>query len=373
MDPQFYRHMILFTKTTLVDAKEKQAKRANAMLEFTKWSIDVIEEKMRNTPGMEEACSYSASGVLDLAFTKEHLGKLSTGVTIYNAEPAVKVSREQILDEMEPWLKHSVRAATLQGGRLQPSAARGVAARFTEQLARECTDDLGVKFHFNTPLESVTLEKGRIVALHTPGKTFEIDDRTEVVIAGGSWTPQLLAKLDLFCPMYPMKGYNLIAPNLGPAAQPRRVIVDDFVYIAPMSDELRITSVGEFAGWSTVPRPDIVEKLRDHALKLFPAEARPAIESAKPVCGLRPFTSDGLLILGRVGEVENLSVNTGPGFNGWKTALGAARLLAEEIVERPEEGERKTLEFDPKVFSPKGRVKSAPIFVALTLLLSPFF
>ena len=47
-----------------------------------------------------------------------------------------------------------------------------------------------------------------------------------------------------------------------------------------------------------------------------------------PRCGLRPYSADGIILLGRVSGFENLSLNVGPGFNGWKINVGAAEVLA---------------------------------------------
>ena len=63
-----------------------------------------------------------------------------------------------------------------------------------------------------------------------------------------------------------------------------------------------------------------------------------------PRCGLRPYSADGIILLGRVSGLANLSLNVGPGFNGWKISVGAAEVLAaglegsevEQLPEQPE-------------------------------------
>ena len=45
-------------------------------------------------------------------------------------------------------------------------------------------------------------------------------------------------------------------------------------------------------------------------------------------CGLRPYSADGIILLGKVSGFQNLSLNVGPGFNGWKIRVGAAEVLA---------------------------------------------
>jgi hypothetical protein len=48
----------------------------------------------------------------------------------------------------------------------------------------------------------------------------------------------------------------------------------------------------------------------------------PLIREAKVLCGLRPFVADGLLLIGQAPGASNVYMNAGPGFNGWKCALG---------------------------------------------------
>jgi glycine/D-amino acid oxidase-like deaminating enzyme len=49
-------------------------------------------------------------------------------------------------------------------------------------------------------------------------QSLTIDNDTAVVLAAGSWTPLLAAKLNVFVPVYPMKGYSLVADVAGAIA-----------------------------------------------------------------------------------------------------------------------------------------------------------
>ncbi len=52
--------------------------------------------------------------------------------------------------------------------------------------------------------------------------------------------------------------------------------------------------------------------------------------TAKPWCGLRPMSVDGVAIIGPT-VISNLWVNTGHGHLGWTMAAGSGHLLADLV------------------------------------------
>ena len=79
-------------------------------------------------------------------------------------------------------------------------------------------------------------------------------------------------------------------------------------------------------------------------------------------CGLRPYSADGIILLGRVENTANLSLNVGPGFNGWKICLGAAATLNKE--------DTSLFSFDCSKLAPSNRVKSSPLLSILNTVTS---
>jgi D-amino-acid dehydrogenase len=53
--------------------------------------------------------------------------------------------------------------------------------------------------------------------------------------------------------------------------------------------------------------------------------------AAKPWCGLRAVSADGVPIIGRT-PLENLFVNMGHGHLGWTMAAGSAQLLCDLVA-----------------------------------------
>lgn len=133
------------------------------------------------------------------------------------------------------------------------------------------------------------------------------------------------------------------------------------MYTSRLGDEIRITSIGEFSGWSTKPTPQVDVEFRNEAARQFP-QLRHLIEKAATRCGHRPYVSDGILLLGRVDTHENLLVSCGPGSNGWKLAMGSGEVIERLVSGENEEQISKALGCNIASFSPAGRVVNAPFF-----------
>lgn len=74
------------------------------------------------------------------------------------------------------------------------------------------------------------------------------------------------------------------------------------------------------------------------------------------------MSSDGVIMIGKIGAWSNVAVNVGPGSNGWKVALGSGEVLAEALDGR--QGLHGG-DFDRDSLSPVGRIVSAPIWARL--------
>jgi glycine/D-amino acid oxidase-like deaminating enzyme len=178
----------------------------------------------------------------------------------------------------------------------------------------------------------------------------------------------------LYAPVYPLKGYaiSLSAKEILRQSQgklsaedlPSRIVCDPYMYTSRLGDEVRITSIGEFSGWSTKPTPQVDKEFRREAARQFPQLAD-YLASATTRCGHRPYVNDGLLLLGRVQEYDNLLVSCGPGSNGWKMAMGSAAVVQRLTAGQSDEEISAALRFDVSAFAPYERVVYAPWFAKL--------
>ncbi|HKE45399.1 MAG TPA: D-amino acid dehydrogenase [Steroidobacteraceae bacterium] len=234
---------------------------------------------------------------------------------------------------MEPALEPI--AGQLAGGIHYPDDEHGDAFRFCEDLARHATER-GVRFHYATRVERLEARERRITRVVGESQSWEAD---AVVVAAGSYSPQLVANLGIRVPVQPVKGYSITVPLDGVRPAPRMPLLDDSLHAVavPLADRMRLAGTAEFAGFDRTVTPARLENLRFFLRQTYPQIARTASGAGTTSwAGLRPMSCDGVPIIGAT-ALENLFLNTGHGPLGWTMCVGSGRALADLMLgARPE-------------------------------------
>ena len=190
--------------------------------------------------------------------------------------------------------------------------------------------DLGVEFHPDTEALDVEIAGRTVRRVRTTGGDFR---PAALVLAGGAWSAEFAAKLDLRLPLRPVKGHAVTVR----APAPRRPVTlgDAVLAIAPTCDGFRVGGVRELAGLdTTVSRPRIDGMLR--TVRRYLPRLGP-VEVTETWSGLRPTTPDGVPLIGRAPQLENLHIACGHGHTGMGLAPAGGRLLAQLVAgEQPD-------------------------------------
>lgn len=391
-DPFFLRWALTFTQTSLFPDSHQHDKQVE-MLKFTKYAVnDMITMMEDRKDNMKTQSGYNARGSVAVSYDpvgikgdplwvepqEDDPGKDagSPASTKMSYEPHRKIVGAKLF-EKEPSLKWFTTPPTSAKFEFESNSANS--ERFTKELARRCVTDpkLDVIFEYETTVKAVTTketgDKPRISEIHTNRGVIEVAEDTKVVVAAGAWTPHVMALMDLYAPVYPLKGYALTVsaqealkanPKLKNEDLPSRIVSDKYVYTTRLGDDIRITSIGEFSEWDTTPTPHVDAEFRRASIERMP-QIKEFIDKAPTRCGFRPFVSDGLLLLGTVDTHENLFVSCGPGSNGWKLAMGSGEIIERLVVGQTTDQIAQELGFDANAFSPAGRVLKAPLFAKL--------
>ena len=158
------------------------------------------------------------------------------------------------------------------------------------------------------------------------------------VVAAGSYSPALLARVGEALNIYPVKGYSVTAQIVDPERAPHLSLTDESrrVVCSRFGDRLRVAGTAELNGFDLSPNP-----ARSNALVRWLEEHFPGVTHSRKAehwCGLRPATPSNVPIIGR-GRYDNLFLNAGHGTLGWTLACGSARALADIITGRKPEPE----------------------------------
>ena len=224
------------------------------------------------------------------------------------------------------------------GGLRLPQDETGDCHLFTQALATEAAR-LGVQFKFNTGIERLVADGGKITGVVTSAGTLRAD---AYVAALGSWSPRLLKPLGISIPVYPVKGYSITVPIIDADCAPVSTVMDESykVAITRLGDRIRVGGTAEISGYSD--RLDAARRATlDHSLTdMFPRGGD--LNKATFWCGLRPMTPDGPPVIGAT-RYSNLHLNTGHGTLGWTMACGSARALADLMSGRKPDIDTKEL------------------------------
>lgn len=230
---------------------------------------------------------------------------------------------------------------------LEPALSRDVAGvvhfpddahltpdRFVRGLAR-VVEGMGVEVRTGTEVLGCVTSGRRVIALETTRGTLPCG---EVVLAAGSWSPEIGRALGLSLPIQPAKGYSVTyeMPRNGPRIP--MLLGEARCGVTPMRTPggqiLRFAGTLELAGLDLSINRRRVEAIRRAAPQyLVWDQEPPLIEIWR---GLRPCTPDGLPFIGRPRAWDNVILATGHAMIGVSLGPVTGKLVAQLVArERP--------------------------------------
>jgi D-amino-acid dehydrogenase len=233
----------------------------------------------------------------------------------------------RVLDQNEV---HDLEPALLPrviGGIFHPRDGRIDPERFVVGLAEKARG-LGVQVWTKTEAMKFETSKGQITKVHTTRGVFH---PRQVVLATGSWSPDVARSLNVRIPIQAAKGYSVTLEN--PAITPRLPLLfaEARVVVNPLGHSLRIAGTLELAGMDFSFNSRRLEAIQRSARAYLPG-----LDTAKVIelwRGLRPCTPDGLPIIGRSKAYDNLVVAAGHAMLGMSLGPITGKLVSQLVNE----------------------------------------
>ncbi|HVS78099.1 MAG TPA: D-amino acid dehydrogenase [Steroidobacteraceae bacterium] len=216
----------------------------------------------------------------------------------------------------------------LAGGIHYPRDEIGNAYRYCVGLAEQARRG-GVEFRFRTSVTGIEVRQGSVAAVLSGEERFTAD---RYVVAAGSYSPLLLKEAGLEVPVRPAKGYSLTfeRPRLDPPLK-LPICDDDFhAVVVPLENVIRVAGTAEFTGYDLALTESRIRNLVTLVRQVLPGSGLERAQ-ARPWCGLRPMSVDGVPIIGAT-PIGNLWINTGHGPLGWTMAAGSGQLLSDLLT-----------------------------------------
>lgn len=196
------------------------------------------------------------------------------------------------------------------------------------QALRKSVESMGVTIHEHTAVEDILIEEGAVKAIQLAEG---IVPATQVVVAGGAWSGEILKRQGVELAVEPVRGQMVVFKARPGLLQ--RIVLSGTHYLIPRADgRILAGSTLEYVGFDKGITMQGRDELLAFATSLLPKLADFPIE--KQWSGLRPGTSDGIPFIGQCGDIAGLYVNAGHFRNGVVTGLASARLLADQLLGR---------------------------------------
>lgn len=202
-------------------------------------------------------------------------------------------------------------------------------SHFMASLRRRVLD-AGGRIESGVTIESIETRGDEITAVAGNGRRFE---GGKFVIAGGSWSADLLKSVGLKLPLQAGKGYSLTLTSPPELPQLCSIFAEAKVAITPMGKTLRFGGTMEVGGLDLSINPARVRGIVKSVQTYFPKFSERDFDAVKPWAGLRPVSPDGVPYLGKVKGWSNLLAATGHAMMGLSLGPVSGRLVADLLVD----------------------------------------
>lgn len=207
----------------------------------------------------------------------------------------------------------------------------------------------GAEIVLGTRVNGLLMEKNRVVGVSTPSGVVKAE---KTVLAAGVWTPELGKSAGVNIPIVPRKGQILVSEKIPPLIK-GNVLSGSYIACKhnpklaeelgekerklglglslgqTRSGNLLIGGTREFVGYDRSTCPEAIRAVAANAVRLFPALKN--VRIIRSFAGLRPYTPDGLPLLGQVSERPGMYVAAGHEGDGVALGPVTGNIMAEVI------------------------------------------
>ena len=236
----------------------------------------------------------------------------------------IRVLENSDLPSFEPGINIDVLGGVhyLDDGFLEPE-------HFMERL-KEHLEKSGVKILYNAEVTGFETSGSELTSIDIDNQKYHFD---QVVIAAGSWSGEVLKRLNLKLPIQGGKGYSFVVRNHSALLKTCCILVEGKVAITPFESGIRFGGTMEIAGTDLSIDKQRVQGIRDSVTSCFPDFKNDHMESLDIWSGLRPVPADGVPYMGRLSNYKNVIVATGHGMMGFSLGPVSGKMVSNIVEE----------------------------------------
>ncbi len=324
---QFYRHS---TKKHV----ERSAPVLKELSVFSKLMYRQLAQELPFNFGYEERGLLMLFQTTEAAHEEESAARFANNLGV-----EARILSTAGVQQLEPDVQHNV-----SGGVYYPGDAHLAPHVLMQQwipyLAKQ-----GVTFKTGEPVLDFFVRNNRISSVITPQGEYDTD---EVVLATGSWSDKLAAKVGISLPMQAGKGYSFLTDHQPFKLRIPSILLEARVAVTPMGSEVRVGGTMEIAGIDHRISMSRVRSIAEAIPRYYPNVKIPLPAPEQIWTGLRPCSPDGLPYIGRSSRLNNLIIATGHAMMGLSLGPGTGKLVSQLV--NKEETSISLTPFNPERF-----------------------
>ncbi|MEW9502653.1 NAD(P)/FAD-dependent oxidoreductase [Jeotgalibacillus marinus] len=283
---------------------------------------------------------YKKEGGMILIETEEEMEMMSTLVAQQQeAGMDVKLLSKKEAQQRQPGLSENILGSTWwdHDAKVNPLNVSLNMAKAAEKLGASIR--LGVK------VTSLITERNRVLGVEVSGEKLYAD---AIILALGVWTPYLLKPLGIDLPIIPRRGQILVTEKIPSfihstvlnaayiaakkgngtdSIDPNNPAGVGLVIGQTYSGNLLIGGSREFVGFDFRTTPEVISAIGKGAVRVFPELEN--VRVLRTFAGLRPYTPDGMPIMGPVEGFSGLYLSAGHEGDGIALAPATGKVMAQ--------------------------------------------
>jgi D-amino-acid dehydrogenase len=201
------------------------------------------------------------------------------------------------------------------------------------QFIKEELKRLNVEIHKNTLVKDFAFNANAISKIVTDKGAFTTD---EVVLASGSWSPEIAKKLNIGLSILPGKGYSFTLKDKDHKPAIPAILCEGKVAVTPMNTDIRFGGTMEITHTQdTKINQNRLQGIVNSINGFYPDLKIDMPKEEETWFGFRPCTPSGMPIIARDKKIVNLTLATGHAMMGLSLAPATGKIITEIISGKP--------------------------------------
>jgi len=323
--PRFSYELILWLWKFMKACNQKKANKGiETLAKLTKESMSLYEQIMETNPDLD--CNFRKEGLLMVYKTAEgySLGlHEAEEVAAHGIESQSMTNQE--LQRFEPGLRKDV-----HGGVYYPDDGHLDPYKFVSQLSN-LVKSKGVEVVEDAEVQDLIVSGNKISKVVTSNEEYTPN---WTIITAGAWSPNLSKKIGAELPVQPAKGYSVSYNRIGLSVKTPMLLSEAKIGVNPVIDGIRLAGTLELTGIDSSINEKRVQAIVDSAHQYLSGDSA-KFEVSDVWTGMRPVTPDGVPVIDRIPNVDNLIVATGHAMLGMTMGPVTGKAVSEIVAGDP--------------------------------------